>query len=93
MRKTFTRQQERIAIAALTAGHHVWRDDEPGEFGPTVDVRVGEPGNGSVIVFWCDGSVSISTSSRNLAGHTEAAERASQLAAELLAAAGTKEAA
>lgn len=95
MRTHLTEQQERIAILALERGLRVWRDDVTGEFGPTVDVRIGEVGavgNGSTIVFWRDGSVTVSTTSRNFHEHVAMATRAQAVVAELLIAAG-KEAA
>lgn len=79
-----TQQQERIAILAARRGLSVHIDVSPGEFGPSVDVRRVEGRGGSTITFWRDGSVSISTTSHELAQHELQATAGANLARELL---------
>lgn len=79
-----TQQQERIVILAARRGLSVHIDASPGEFGPSVDVRRVEGRGGSTITFWRDGSVSISTTSHELAQHELQATAGANLARELL---------
>jgi len=90
---SLTETQERIVLAATARGLSVHVDNSPGEFGPSVDVRLVADVGGSTCTFWRDGSVSISTTSHELGRHEAQAARGAQVARELLIAAAAKEAA
>lgn len=90
---SLTTAQEHLVLAATARGLSVHIDMSPGEFGPSVDVRLVEGVGGSTITFWRDGSASISTTSHELGRHEAQAARGAQVARELLVAAATKEAA